>query len=711
MKARHLVIYLVLVLTACGLSQAATKVLEWKFDGNLSDNSGNGLTGSAYVNTGAASLSYGTGVSGQAIVSDGNQCVYKTGIDPNILPVLAADTWSVNVWVYPTITPQNWRLAWCMGTKPGGDTGYNSRTIYSPTSATIVFTDGKGSNYLSTGVLWDVNQWQMITTTYDGTKVRVYKNGLLIGIKAFTFSNAPGEVRIPSNPWNGYNFMVGKFDEFTVWRGTLAQQEIIDLIIPGILPEYQAVEEKVYYTMDDPNGSSMTIPDHSGNSNTGLIDGYTTPIGNWMAAGKKAASLLFDGAQSVDLPTFVSISQNVQHSVAFWFKSGYQPFDSAFYSEVSDTSPGSRLIIRGDAGTDGTIKAYSNDMYYNLQYSLTYDASEYMNNTFWHHFALTCDGEQAKMYIDGEVKATTDVLALGSKMADMRSSIGYCWDPTAANWLGDWEKTYVDDFHLFRGALTQEDIQALMAEGNLDNDLDVDFADLAGIADKWLDNSTSVAGTTLLVDNMEGSLANWSVVTGGSYTGTGTITSSTNAYAGTKSLQWDYNLPALSGGNYSGIKYDFGTNKDLTSYDAMKLQLYRHAGNTPEAADGLMYIQFYDATPTLKAELFISGPNSVVTPVDEWDLWYTNLNVQLHLGTGYVDKSVLNSIRYIVIGCGSSRIDARTGIIDIDEVMFVKNPVCSPYLDADIDSNECKDCKVDFRDFTAFAKDWMLGTD
>ena len=716
MKVGKIILSIVLFFAVCSIAQAATKVLEWKFDGNLTDSSGNGFAGTEYVNTGAAPLSYTTGVSGQALASDGNQCAYRTtGFDANLPPFGATTHWTVNVWVYPTTSPAgNWKILWNLGAKPNGDAIADSRTLYATSTGMICFNDGGNSNYLSTGIPFDVGQWQMITTTYDGTKIRIYKNGILIGLKNFTFVKALGQLRVPSNAWYGYNFIAGNYDEFSVWNEALTQEEIVNLIIPGVFPNYESVQEKVYYNMDDPDNSTMTLPDHSGNNNTGAFYGYSSPIANWVAPGKKGASLLFDGAQAIDLPAGVSISQYVQHSVAFWFKSGYQPFTTAFYSEQNDTEKGSRLCIRGDAGTNGAIRAYSNDRWYNSQYSLYYDASDYMNSKYWHHFALTADGEKARMYLDGELVAEANENNLGSKVS-MSGSVGFNWD--TLGYLGDWAKTYVDEFHMYVGALTQEQILALMAEGNLNNDFEVDFADFAALADDWMANTTTTAGSVLTVDNMEGSLANWSVVdTSGVdpyYTGTGTISSSTNAYAGTKSLQWDYSLPARVGGNYSSIKYDFGSATDLTVYDSLKLFLYREVGNTPEATtDGVVYIKFYNSSSTTaKAEILINGPNSVVDPAAQWDKWFTNLNVQLHSGTTYVDKDVLNDIRYIVIGCGSSRSDARSGRIYIDEFTFTKNPICSTYLPTDIDSVECHDCKVNMKDFMVFVENWLLGTE
>jgi hypothetical protein len=715
MKRRNLCVMGMVVMLAANVAFAATKALEWKFENNLSDTSGNAIDGTIF-----GTETYSTGVSGQAFYSDGSSCVYQTGIDTSILPVLGTDTWSVNIWVWPDGNPwyldvnnvqKSWRIAFYLGDKSS-----NSRMVYCSDSGGVAFTDSK-QRYIGTGIPWDVNQWQMVTATYDGTYVRIYKNGALIGKKTFTFTDAPGEVRVPNYPWSDTtNFFKGKFDEFTVWRGALTQQEIIALIPPGILPEGAYLDEVAYYTLEDPCDDD-TMPDHSGYSNTATLTGFNTYplVDNWVVPGRKGGALLFNYdsynliGQAVTLPAGVTVSQYPQHSVAFWFKSGYQPFNSAFYSEgLYPKDNGSQLQIRGDAGTTGTIKIYSKDQWYTTLYSITYDASAYMDSTTWHHFAFTSDGDKVKLYLDGQFITDSNVTGLEGKTAMNKSSIGFSWD--GLHYLGEWDKTYVDDFHLYKGVLTQEQVQALAARGNANNDLKVDLFDLDDLANQWLTNTTSVAGSTLLVDNMEGSLANWSVYASGTYTGTGTISSTTNAYAGSKAMQWDYNLPARVGGNYSSIVYNLVTDRDLTGYDSMKLYLYRHAGNTPEANDGVMYVQFYNSSMALQAESFIYGPNSVVVPANQWAQWYINLNAKLHQsGSTYVDKSVLTNVRYIMIGCGSSRADARVGTIDIDEVKFLKYPTCAPYLTADVGSLEYKDCKVDMSDLAAFVDGWRLG--
>ena len=76
-----------------------------------------------------------------------------------------------------------------------------------------------------------------------------------------------------------------------------------------------------------------------------------------------------------------------------------------------------------------------------------------------------------------------------------------------------------------------------------------------------------------------------------------------------------------------------------------------------------------------------------------------------------MDKSVLSSIRYIMIGCGGTKETARTGTIDIDEVQIIKCPVCSPYLAGDIDSLEFKDCQVGIEDLAVLTQDWLIGAE
>jgi hypothetical protein len=706
---------LIAIMIVCGVASAADKVIEWKFDGNLSDSSGNGIDAVEFGGTAV----YDLGVSGQALVSDGTKCAYKTGIDTALLPVLGNDTWSVNLWIYPTETPLDWRIPWCLGQKPDGLK--NSRALYSSGysgyaygSGLITFVgkqtpDGGATGatvYTVSSIPWDINQWQMITTTYDGSIVRIYKNGTLIAMRNQTFLDAPGEVRVPSNPWNGYDFFIGKFDEFSIWRGALSQADILDLIIPSVLPNVQLNQQVVYYKMGDP---VSVMPDHSGQANDGVLYGYTSPLSSWVADGFHGDALLFNGGQSINLP--VSVSQPVNYTVTFWFKSGQQPYTTAFYSEKQVNNPGTgygfgtQFIIRAN---NGELQVFSKERDYNTLFSFSANASAYLDGVTWNHLAVVADGEaaEARLYINGQLLGSGSYLRSSHKTSGLNASVGYSWPDDG--FLGQWDPAYLDEVKIWNGALTPSQIQAVAAQSNFTNDLEVDMKDAAFVSGGWLLNDQNSPGEILIVDDMEGSLDAWSVIDGynGAY---GTVSQTTNAYTGSGALRWEYELPATADPNkfYTSIRFDLGETKDLSMYDKLSLRLYRHAENTPQ---DLLYLKFYTANiidPNVKAEAWIDRADCVEEPAEEWSQWQIDLsNLRGHQGQGTASQEDLTDIRYILIGTGSQdRTEAGSGMIDMDEFVFVKDPTCFGKPEADLNG----DCKVDIQDLLYIVDEWLLG--
>ncbi len=702
MNCKSLLCALLVLVLICGTASAADKVIEWKFEGNLNDTSGNGLDAIAF-----GTPAYDTGASGQAFVSDGTNSAYKTGVDTNVLPVDSNDLWSVNVWLYPTAIPQDWGIVWSLGQKPSS-VNHSSRALYSSGSSsggliTFVNPQPTGSIYIASMIPWDINQWQMITTTYDGSIVRIYKNGVLIAMRNQAFQDAPGEVRIPTNPWNGYDFFVGRFDEFTVWRGVLSQADILDLVIPGTIPAVELNQQVVYYQMGDITSSAM--PDHSGQSNDGDLYGYSSPVSNWVADGFRDDSVIFDGGQSILPP--VTISQPVNYTVSLWFKSGLQSYTSAFYSEKQVSDPGygrgTQLIIRAN---NDELQAFSKERDYNTLFSIAGDASAYLDGETWNHLALVADGEtaQASLYVNGQLLASGAYERSSHKTTTLDAAVGYSWADDG--FIGEWGSTYLDEVKIWNGALSPSQIQAIAARSNFGNDLKVDAEDLAFMSGDWLLNDQISPGSILVADDMEGTLDSWSVHSS-SYSGTGTISQTANVYAGSGALQWDYDLPATTDpNNYTSIVFDFGETKDLSGYDELSLWLYRHAGNTQE---DLLFLKFIDAGMQVKAEDWIIGDDCVTEPVDEWAEWSIDPNSLLGPGgIGTVSEGALADIRYLLIGAGSwDRTDARTGTIDIDDVQFILNPVCSGRPAADTNF----DCKVDIDDLLMIVEEWLYGTE
>ncbi|AQQ69857.1 hypothetical protein SMSP2_00191 [Limihaloglobus sulfuriphilus] len=679
-------ILLISFVTIAG-TEAANKVLEWKFDGNLNDTGPNGIHANDYQGIG-----YDTGVDGQALVSDGSTCAYKTGINTALLPFGAADTWSVNVWVYSDTLPADWNVVYALGQKPFGTTGGTSRSLYSAGEfSRIVFTDGDG-NFLSTPDYWEPGKWQMMTTTYDGTDVRVYKNGTLLSKKAFTFTDAPGEIRIPSNPgWS--TFFAGKFDEFTIWDDALTEAEIENLIIPEFIPEPEVYAR---YIMDD-LGSDATIPDHSGNGFDAYFDHWVGSPYDFLVDG----ALKFVGEQKVDLP--VSVSNGPEYSVCFWLNAGWQAYTTAFYQEKG--SDGSEFIIRGDVvDNQGVFKIYSKDRYWDMVYYLMTSASGVLNFE-WHHIAVTANSSGVKFYVDGEL-ADQAASQRGDNKTPIESSyIGYQNNGT---YLGkESEPAYIDNFQLWTTALSPAEIQLIAAAANYNGDVAIDARDFRVLAADWLTDNRQAAGETEMnIDDFESGIGPaWSVgEPSEDYNGTGTIALTDNAYEGSAALRWSYELPeppTIENNNYTTILYDIGSETDLSGYDTLSMQVYRHAGNT---AESLFYIKFRNAAGTVKAEAWHQSGGAVVSPADTWDEWVIDLDqLKGYQGEGTVDSSVLTDIRVVGIGCGSwDRSDARTGIIDFDAIKLAETAECTAEIKTDLNS----DCVIDLLDFAIMGADW-----
>jgi hypothetical protein len=708
MKLGYYILSVMLMLSACTLSQGANKVLEWKFDGNLNDTSGNGVNGDP-----CGTITYDTGVSNQCFVSDGYSNTHKMGVAPGILPVHKTDKWSVNVWVNPTTTIQDWGIVWCLGVQPAGiETRGKTRSMYGPASGNITFTDGGDPNalFISTGVPFDIDQWQMITTTYDGRKVRFYKDGLLIGSRIYdtNFVNCPNDLRVPTK-YDGTSkpsYFIGKIDEFTMWDGVLTQQEILDLIPPGVIPEVNLIEEMVYYTMDD--AVSGVMPDHSGKFNDGMLANSTVVT----VPGVKGQALKFDynpvPGQAIAIPSF-SIGKYGQYSLAFWLKASWETYQSAYYFE-KPASGNTILAFRPDE--EGYVKLYARDNS-KSEYTIgRFDARTYLSGGVWHHWAFTADGNELRLYIDGQVKTSIDYEDANPKNEVDYSYIGY--NPESKGYLGWYNPAYMDEVHLYRGALTQDQVQVLMLEDNFDCDTDIYLDDFAVMADDWLENTISVPGTTYVIDDMEGSVAGWQVHHSTKYSGTGTTSLTSNAYEGNGALQWDYSLPLPmyqpGNGNYTSIYYDLGQTIDFSSYDKMQLRLNRHPGNSGE---NLLFLKFYKYTTdigdsnAIKAEAWIARSDSTSVPSGEWELWDINLDTLVGKGgVGLKTSDDLTDVRFIMIGCGSEGIaTARQGTIDIDEMKMIRFAVCTTPLLTDLND----DCTVNFSDFAILADDWLLG--
>ncbi len=138
------------------------------------------------------------------------------------LPTGSTDPWTINQFVYLDKQPDE--LTALGGFGSGADDSGTQRYL-------IKFHDGIhfwGSNVdISTGVPFDLGKWQMVTLTFDGKTLTIYKNGQPIKTAPISLEDAESAVKVASKgPWGNGGTFAGKIAGFAVWNRALSPQEV-----------------------------------------------------------------------------------------------------------------------------------------------------------------------------------------------------------------------------------------------------------------------------------------------------------------------------------------------------------------------------------------------------------------------------------------------------------------------------------------------------
>ncbi len=139
---------------------------------------------------------------------------------PAGLPVKATEPWTLNLFCKVDDQPEDLTLIAGFGRAIDGRQGtgrYFSK-----------FT--KGINFwicnadVTTEVPLDLGKWQMLTATFDGTTIRLYKNGEKIAEEADTLSDDRAQVGVmPLDAWDRKRVFGGEVRDMTIWNEALPE--------------------------------------------------------------------------------------------------------------------------------------------------------------------------------------------------------------------------------------------------------------------------------------------------------------------------------------------------------------------------------------------------------------------------------------------------------------------------------------------------------
>jgi alpha-mannosidase len=139
------------------------------------------------------------------------------------------DSWTINLFVKADKQPEDDTLISGLG-RTENTTGWGRYLAKSDTG--IVFWSAH--EYIETSAQLDLGKWQMLTATYDGQNLVIYKNGEKVGEGNIQFSEDQPIVKFaPPDPWDGKQRFTGELSHFTVWNAALQQQNLEEILKAG----------------------------------------------------------------------------------------------------------------------------------------------------------------------------------------------------------------------------------------------------------------------------------------------------------------------------------------------------------------------------------------------------------------------------------------------------------------------------------------------
>ena len=146
------------------------------------------------------------------------------------LPVNAGEPWTLNLFCKMDSQPDNRTLIAGFGKAEDGTSGIGR--YFSKFANGIHFWIADRD--VDTDVPFDLGKWQMITASYDGATIRLYKNGVKIAEQKTEMASDSPEVNVmPIDPWDRERTFSGSVRNVTIWKQSLVPADIQQLWLNG----------------------------------------------------------------------------------------------------------------------------------------------------------------------------------------------------------------------------------------------------------------------------------------------------------------------------------------------------------------------------------------------------------------------------------------------------------------------------------------------
>ena len=142
------------------------------------------------------------------------------------LPLKAEACWTMNLFVRMDQQPENHTVIAGFGKLAD----HTRQGRYFAKFANGVHFCGGGGN-VETTTQFELGKWQMLTATFDGHFLTLYKDAQKIGTQELKFGDDESVIHIaPLDPWDNNLRFKGEIRRFTIWGGVLTEKGIHDLL-------------------------------------------------------------------------------------------------------------------------------------------------------------------------------------------------------------------------------------------------------------------------------------------------------------------------------------------------------------------------------------------------------------------------------------------------------------------------------------------------
>lgn len=181
---------------------------------------------------------------------------------PNASELNPTTAITLEAWIFPTV----WRASSFQGSIIAKEqaTGNGGYVLRCGSSGTLNFAVGIGTGFqevTATGLV--LNQWQHVAATYDGTTMRIFRNGVQIGSKAQTgtINVSTNPIEIGRNPQYTDRFFQGRIDEARIFNVALDAATLLTWYNKSVTSSHSNYSNLVaYYEMDNITTPANLVP-------------------------------------------------------------------------------------------------------------------------------------------------------------------------------------------------------------------------------------------------------------------------------------------------------------------------------------------------------------------------------------------------------------------------------------------------------------------